>query len=308
MADVRLKPARPAFAGSSGRDPAGADVAIWGVPTDCGAGTGRLGAAGGPRVIRAASHTWNTVRTSAGFEFAKHGRVADLGDLDLSRVRRGRVHEFIRAGAPELAAGRLTVAIGGDHSVTLPILEAAAGSWALVYLDAHPDCIDHYHGDRRSHACTLRRLVEAGRVDPAKSTVLGMRAPEAEEVEWLAAHGVQAITAWEIRDEGIEEACRSALCRAGDGPVYLSIDMDVLDAACVPGVENPEPGGISSAEALWACAALAPHARAADLVEVTADCDPAGITAKTAARMLLDMVGAYIGSSRVAGRHAGKGV
>ena len=289
-----MKPARPPFAGSSGAEAAGADVVVWGVPTDCGAGTGRLGAAGGPRAIRAASNIWNTVRTSSGYEFPKHGRLADLGDLDLARVPRDRVHEAIRAGAPELAPGRLTVAIGGDHSVTLPILEASPETWALVYLDAHPDCIDHYRGDRRSHACTLRRLVEAGRVDPAKSTVLGMRAPEAEEVEWLAARGVRAITAWEVRDAGIEAACRSALRRAGTAPLYLSIDMDVLDAGCVPGVENPEPGGLSSAEALWASSALAPRARAADLVEVTGDCDPAGITAKTAARMLIDVVGAFL--------------
>jgi len=295
-----LKPVEPVFGGSCGCDVAEADVAVWGVPTDCGAGTGRTGAAAGPGVIREASNTWNTVRTSAGFQFPKRGRVVDLGDVDLDGVEPEDVPGAIRTAAPAMPGGRLTVAIGGDHSITMPILESSDETWALIYFDAHPDCIEHYGGNRRSHACVLRRLVEAGKVDPAASIVIGMRAPEAEEVAWLEERGVEALTARQVSRLGIDEVCAHALERAGDRPRYLSLDMDVLDACCVPGVENPEPGGLSSREMLEACELLAGEVRALDLVEVTGDCDPAGITAKTAARILLDLVGGHI-RKKVAG-------
>jgi agmatinase len=286
--------AKPPFAGSRPGVISEADAVIWGAPTDCGAGTGRLGARRGPGAIREASNIWNTVRTSAGFSFPDHGLLLDLGDVDFARAGRAEVNRRIAAAAPPIVAGRLSVAIGGDHSVTRPILEVAGGCWGLIYLDAHPDCIDAYHGNRDSHACVLRRLVESGRVDPRRTVVLGMRAPEAEEVAWLAKRKIEAITCWQIEKQGIEKACRRAMQVAGHGPVYLSIDMDVLEAASVPGVENPEPGGISAREALWAADFFGRRVDAADLVEVTGDCDPAGITAKTAARMLLDLMGAHI--------------
>jgi agmatinase len=289
-----LKPVEPSFGGSGEHPPEEADVLVWGIPTDCGAGTGRTGAVAGPGVVREASNTWNTVRTSAGYDFPRHGKVVDLGDVDLDGVKPARVHEVIRAAAPGMPEGRLTVAIGGDHSVTLPILESGDEVWGLIYFDAHPDCIDAFRGEKRSHACVLRRLVEAGRVDPARSIVVGMRVPEAEEVEWLAARGVEAVTSADVARIGIDEVCRHALERTAEAPRYLSLDMDVLDAPCVPGVENPEAGGLTGREMLRAVEALAGEVRAADLVEVTADCDPAGITAKTAARLLLDLVGGHV--------------
>jgi agmatinase len=289
-----FKQASPRFAGSLPGEARGADVVIWGLPTDSGAGTGRTGAAGGPRAIREASNVWNTVRTSEGYEFPKHGRVVDLGDLDLAGLDARAAQDAIRAGAPEMPPGRLTVAIGGDHSVTLPILESSSETWGLVYFDAHPDCIDAYRGEARSHACVLRRLVEAGRIDPARTVVVGLRAPEAEEVAWLAARGVETLTSLQVGEIGVAETCRRALERTAGPARYLSLDMDVLDASCVPGVENPEAGGLSSREVLHACRLLAGEFRALDLVEVTGDADPAGITAKTAARVLLDLIGGHV--------------
>ena len=291
---ARFRKAEPPFAGSSRCRLSAADAVVWGLPTDCGAGTGRLGARKGPRAIRAASRIWNTVRTSSGFPFPEHGRLLDLGDVDFSGARGAEVYRRIAAAAPPLLPGRLNVAIGGDHSVTVPILEAAGGCWGLVYLDAHPDCIVAYHGNRDSHACTLKRLVESGRADPRRTAVLGLRAPEAEEVAWLQAQGIKTITAWQVAELGIERACRRAFAVAGGGPVYLSLDLDALDAGCVPGVENPEPGGLSAREALWACDFFGRRVAACDLVEVSGERDPAGLTAKTAARMLLDLIGAFI--------------
>jgi len=176
----------------------------------------------------------------------------------------------------------------------MPILESSEETWGLIYFDAHPDCIEHYGGDRRSHACVLKRLVEAGRVDPAHSILIGVRVPEAEEVGWLRDRGIETVTSWQVYRVGIEEVCAHALDRAADLPRYLSIDMDVLDACCVPGVENPEAGGLSSREMLRACELLAGEVRALDLVEVTGGSDPAGITAKAAARVLLDLAGGHV--------------
>ncbi|HOX06873.1 MAG TPA: arginase family protein [Planctomycetota bacterium] len=291
---ARFLKASPAFAGSRPASLSNADAVIWGIPTDCGAGTGRLGAKRGPKAIREASRIWNTARTSSGFQFPDHGGLVDLGDVDLAGAKRADVRRRIAAAAPPIEPGRLNVMLGGDHSVTRPVLEAAGGRWGLIYMDAHPDCIDAYHGDRDSHACVVRRLVESGRVDPRRTVVLGMSAPEAEEVEWLAKHRVEAITSWQVAKTGIEKACRRATQIAGGGPLYLSIDMDVIEAGSVPGVENPEPGGISTREALWAMDFFGRRADAADLVEVSGDADPAGITAKTAARMLFDLIGAHI--------------
>ena len=314
--------ARPAFAGSRPGALAGADAVVWGIPTDCGAGTGRLGAKRGPRAVREASNIWNTVRTSSGFQFPDHGRVVDLGDVRLAGAGRAETVRRIIAAAPPVEPGRLNVMLGGDHSVTRPVLESATGRWGLIYMDAHPDCIDAYGGDRHpspklrrspkpsgegdrdSHACVLRRLVESGRVDPRRTVVLGMRAPEAEEVEWLAKHRVEAITCWQIEKRGIEAACRRAMQVAGGGRVYLSVDMDTLEAASVPGVENPEPGGVTAREALWAMDFFGGRVDAADLVEVSGEADPAGITAKTAARMLLDLIGAHIQAKSRKGRRA----
>jgi arginase family enzyme len=245
-------------------------------------------------VIRAASNIWNTVRTSAGYQFPDAGKVLDLGDVDLAGVKREQVHRAIREAAPGMPEGRLTVAIGGDHSVTLPILESSGGSWGMIYFDAHPDCIEHYGGNRSSHACVLKRLVEAGRVEAGRTIVVGMRAPEAEEVAWLREQAIEVVTAWEVFRAGIDEVCEHALERTAGLPRYLSIDMDVLDASCVPGVENPEAGGLSGREMLRACELLAGEVRALDLVEVTGENDPAEITAKAAARMLLDLVGGHV--------------
>jgi arginase family enzyme len=315
---ARFRKAKPSFAGSRPGILSDADAVVWGIPTDCGAGTGRLGAGRGPKVIREASNIWNTARTSSGFQFPDHGLLLDLGEVNLGEKRgqesflrstpEGRsgkrlltpflIRRRIAEAAPPIAPGRLSVALGGDHSVTRPVLEAAGGRWGLIYMDAHPDCIDAYHGDKDSHACVVRRLVESGRVDPRRTVVLGMSAPEAEEVEWLMKHHIEAITAWQIAKQGIEKACRRAMQvaggRRGAGPVYLSIDMDVIEAGSVPGVENPEPGGISTREALWAMDFFGRRVDAADLVEVSGDCDPAGITAKTAARMLFDLIGAHL--------------
>jgi len=292
-----MRAADPTFAGSTSGSLDEADIVVWGAPTDAGAGTHRTGAAGGPAAIRAASNIWHSVRTSAGYSLGEHGRILDLGDVELDGLPVEEAHARIRAEAPELVENRLSVALGGDHSITFPILQKSNAPCALIMMDAHPDCLDRCNGSRLSHACTLQRLVESKGIDPQRTVVFGLRLPEAEEAAFLERQGIRALTSRAILEMGIGPACEQALELAGGEKPYLSIDMDVLDASCAPGVENPEPGGISSADLLYACDFFGAHICACDLTEVTDQHDPAGITAKTAARALLDLMGAHVRES-----------
>ncbi len=282
------------FGGSGSYNDEKPDVVIWGIPTDCGAGSHRTGASQGPRVIREASNIWNTVRTSSGFPFPQFGKVVDLGDVDLTTTPKEDVFKKVAADMPEYLPEQLMLMLGGDHSVTIPVIQKTEMSWGMIYMDAHPDVIEDYQGFSDSHACTLKRVIESGHVDPKHTVIIGMRAPESEEVDFIKQQNITVFTAWDVQEMGIKEVCRQTLEIMANQPIYLSLDMDVLDASCVPGVENPEPGGLSSREVLFACHFLAGNIRACDIVEVTDQCDPAGLTATAAARIALDIVGSYI--------------
>lgn len=286
------------FAGSGDYKKEDADVIIWGIPSDCGAGSHRLGAGEGPRVIREASHIWNTVRTSDGYPFPDHGKVIDLGDINLANTIREETHGRIASEMPPYNPSQLTIMLGGDHSVTIPVVQNLPKGWGMIYLDAHPDCIEAYKGNRLSHACTLKRLIESEHVLPAHSVLIGVRAPEAEEVQFIKESGLTVFTAWDVEEKGMKAVCDKALQIIGNCPTYLSLDMDVLDASGVPGVENPEPGGLTSREVLYACHRFAGRIQAMDILEVTDQCDPAKITATAAARIVLDVVGRHIQRKR----------
>jgi len=288
-----IKPPLP-FAGSKPINVDEADVVIWGIPSDCGAGSNRLGASEGPSVIRETSRIWNTVRTSAGYPFPQYGNVVDLGNIDLTNTSKDEIHQKIAAEMPEYDPDRLTVMLGGDHSVTIPVVQNQPGRWGMIYMDAHPDAIEAYKGNRFSHACTLKRVIESGHVLPEKTIILGMRAPEAEEIAFIKEVGIKVYTSWDVQQIGIQEVCHEILGIISGIPTYLSLDMDVLDASSVPGVENPEPGGLSSREVIYACNRFAGEIQACDIVEVTDQCDPARITATAAARIVLDIVGQNI--------------
>jgi agmatinase len=271
-----------------------ADVVIWGIPTDHACGSNKTGADRGPNVIRAASSQWHTIRTSYGVEFSKTGKITDIGDLHVFGKKPEEINNYIQENVPNLQQDQMLVTIGGDHSITLPIIKGSGTKYNLIYFDAHPDAVREYSGNTYSHACTLRRLIEDDLVNPQKTILVGHRAPKDEEMEFLNDHKIRRISSFDFMTTGLDQIAEMILETIAGGPTYMSIDLDVLDSSVVPGVQTPEPAGLTSRELLYMCNILAPHINACDLVEVTGERDPANLTAKMAARILIDLMGNFI--------------
>jgi len=270
-------------------------IAVWGLPTSAGGGTGRLGAENGPDEIRRASHTWNSLRTSNGFPFSGTGRISDLGNLPLAGMTGLELVTHIANFCPSPDWNTFLMTLGGDHSVSYPVIKSIVEKSGiipgLIYFDAHPDTVDQVDGNLYSHAAVLRRLIDDRLVDPDRTLLIGIRVPEAEEVDYISRNKLNVITPFDILERGIGFVWKEIQKLINGSPLYMSLDLDVLNAGEVPGVENPEPGGLSSRELLYLVEKLAPHLSACDIVELSGDTDPAGITAKTAARLAIDIMG-----------------
>ncbi|MBI2878786.1 MAG: agmatinase, partial [Candidatus Rokubacteria bacterium] len=236
------------------RDPRDLDVALVGIPYDGGTSY-RSGARFGPREIRVQSamiRPWHPVLQVAPFERL---RVADYGDIDISPVSIERTYEIIEKEAAEILAARtVPVAVGGDHSISLPLLRAVArhhGPVALVHFDSHPDTWDEYFGSRYFHGTMFRRAVEERLIDPARTIQLGIRGPlyAATDFDFQAAHRMEVIRVETIKERGVPWVAER-LQRLKGGKVYCSFDIDVVDPAYAPGTGTPEVGGLTSYEAL----------------------------------------------------------
>jgi agmatinase len=240
---------------------AGADVVIVGAPTDD-LVSDRPGARFGPRGIRAASCPPGPhleVKVDAIGELT----VIDFGDAPVLPADPARTHEAIEATVGEvLDAGAIPIVLGGDHGIAEPDIRAGArrhGPLGLVHFDTHTDTGREVFGVEVSHGTPMYRLVEAGDVDPARYAQVGLRGywPGEEEFGWQRRHGILSVFMHEVQREGIDVAVERAAAKAGDGPTWLSVDIDVLDPAFAPGTGTPEPGGMTSAELLRACRLLA---------------------------------------------------
>jgi agmatinase len=202
--------------------------------------------------------------------------VVDYGDAAVVPADGAASHAAINALVAEVAgAGVLPVLLGGDHSITQPEAEALAaahGPIGLIHFDTHTDTAAHLWDVKRSHGTPMYWLVEDGHVDPARYVQIGLRGywPGEAEFAWQAGCGITSFFMHDVRRLGIEEVVSRALETVGDGPVFLSVDVDVLDPAFAPGTGTPEPGGMTTADLLWACRTLAEGARVvgADVVEV----------------------------------------
>lgn len=284
------------IAGAADQSGPNPKITVWGLPTSAGGGTGRLGAENGPDELRRASHSWNTLRTSAGFPFGGDASIADLGNLHgLEGLSGQPLMDYIARHCPAVQPTGFLLSLGGDHSVTYPVVRSLAERrgqpLGLVYFDAHPDTVHMIDGNIYSHAAVLRRLIDEGWVDAARTLLVGIRVPEAEEVDYLRSKNLTVVTPFDILEKGFNHVWPEIRQLITGQPLYLSLDLDVLDASEVPGVENPEPAGLSSRELLYLVGKLAPHLHSADIVELSAETDPAGITAKTAARLAIDIMG-----------------
>jgi len=247
------------FAGSPyTQDPAelaGFDVAVVGAPMDD-LVSDRPGARFAPRAIRAAScppgpHLEVKVDAFSAL------RVVDFGDAPVIPADPAVSHDAIRAtvGAV-LAAGAIPVVLGGDHSITKPAIEAVAearGPVGVVHFDTHTDTGAEVFGVERSHGTFMKELLDGGQVAGSRYAQIGLRGywPGDTEFNWQAERGVTSLFAHDVRDLGIREVVARAVAAVGEGPVYLTVDVDVLDPAYLPGgTGTPEPGGLTATELL----------------------------------------------------------
>jgi agmatinase len=240
---------------------AGFDVAVVGAPMDD-LVSDRPGARLAPRAIRAASSPPGPhleVKLDAFAEL----RVVDYGDAPVIPADPVTSHAAIEAAVGEvLAAGVIPLVLGGDHSITEPSVRACAaahGPVGIVHFDTHTDTGEEVFGVEFSHGTFMRRIIDAGHVDASRYAQIGLRGywPGEAEFAWQAERGITSLFMHDVRDLGIREVVRRAIEAVGPGPTYLTVDVDVLDPAFIPGTGTPEPGGMTAVDLLLAVRTVA---------------------------------------------------
>lgn len=245
------------------------------------------GTSKGPQAIRAAS-TGKAINpwTELGVNLEEDIVLTDLGDLDASGAFPG-VFSRIEEKIMEILEKRaVPVILGGDHSISYPVVKAFARKFRpldILHFDAHPDLYEEMYGDRYSHACPFARIVEGGLVQ--NLVQVGIRAATGQQRAKASAHRVRMI---EMKD--IEEI----LSLNFSNPLYISFDMDALDPAFAPGVAHHEPGGLSMRQAINIIHDLDAEIVGLDVVEVNPDRDTSGITAAAAVKIIKEVVGMII--------------
>ena len=273
---------------------AGVDVAVVGVPFDGGV-THRTGARHGPRAVREQTTMIRRYNHATGVGPFDLAEVADLGDAWVERPfeLEGALSEIEAFFAAVQAVGAAPLSVGGDHSISLPILRAIAGGGPLgmVHIDAHCDTGDDYLGSRFHHGAPFRRAVEEGLLDPKRVIQIGIRGSlnHLDIWDFSRTSGMRVVTIEEFSDRGWRWAAEEAGRVVGDGPSYLSFDIDSLDPAFAPGTGTPEAGGLTMLEAQRLIRELAAlDLVGADVVEVSPPFDPSGVTALAAATILFE--------------------
>ena len=272
------------------------DVALLGIPYDGGTSY-RSGARFGPRAVREQSsliRPWHPVLKTHPFERL---RVADCGDVDVVPISIERTYEQIeRRLDAVLAAGATPLCVGGDHSISLPILRAIArrhGPVGVVHFDAHPDTWDEYFGSKLFHGTPFRRAVEEGLIDTTRFVQVGIRGPlyGPEDFAFHDQHGIEVLRIEPIKERGIPWAAER-LARLRGMPLYCSFDIDACDPAYAPATGTPEVGGLTSFEALSLVRSLVGTTLVgADVVEVSPPYDgPGQITSLLAANLAFEIL------------------
>jgi guanidinopropionase len=293
-------------------DPADVDIALIGVPWDGGT-TNRAGARHGPRQIRDMSTLMRNVHPTLGIKPFEAARCADLGDVAVNPVDLDdtlkRVETFFQRVH---RAGALPLAAGGDHLITLPIMRAIASRkrpLGMVHFDAHSDTWDRYFGDYfYTHGTPFRRAVEDGVLDAKRTVQIGIRGSLYAESDnrWALGRGFRIVTMDELYANGIDATIQEARRVVGDGPTYLSFDVDGLDPVYAPGTGTPEIGGFTTYEAQRMVRGLRGlDLVGGDVVEVAPPFDPAGGTALVGATMMYEIL--CLLADRVAARRARNG-
>ena len=282
----------------------GLDACFLGVPLDGGT-SNRAGTRFGPRQIRAEScllRPYNMATRAAPFDSLT---VADLGDVPINPYDLKDAIRIIEVHVePILTAGCRPLALGGDHTITLPILRAMAsrhGPVGLIHVDAHADVNDAMFGERIAHGTVFRRAVEEGLLDGRRAVQIGLRGTgyTAEDFDWARAQGFRVVQAEDCWHRSLAPLMDDVRTQVGQGPVYLSFDIDSLDPAFAPATGTPEIGGLTTPQALEVirgCVGL--DLVGGDLVEVSPPYDPSGNTALVAANLLFEMLCVLPGVAR----------
>jgi agmatinase len=260
---------------------------LLGVPFDA-ASSFRRGPAAAPAAIRAAlaspaGNSW----TEGLVDVAAAGTLADAGDLTLPATSSPEARAGIEAGVARLlAGGGRPIVLGGDHSITYPVLRAMRPGHprlSVLHVDAHPDLYEEFDGDRYSHACPFARALEDRLLDDLIQ--VGIRAMSAAQRAQAERYRVQVIDM---------DAWVAGRRPAPAHPVYLSIDLDGLDPAHAPGVSHPEPGGLTIREVLTLLHRLEVPIVGADVVELNPELDELGLTARVAAKLVKEIAGGML--------------
>lgn len=281
------------------------DIAIIGVGLDIGT-SNRNGARFGPREIRNESVLVRPYGMATGAAPFDSFQIADIGDVPLNSfdlMKSIVIIEKFYDGV--LGHNVIPVTIGGDHTITLPILRAIArkhGPVAMVHVDAHADINDEQFGEKIAHGTIFRRGIEEGLIDTAKMVQIGLRATgySASDFDWSRQQGVRVVTAEECWYQSLEPLMTEVRDMIGTEPVtYLSFDIDGLDPSVAPGTGTPEPAGLTTSQGLEiirGCYGL--NLIGCDLVEVSPPYDPSGNTSLLAANLVFEMLCSLPGCAR----------
>ena len=277
-------------------DLAGLDVAFLGIPMDIGT-SWRSGTRFGPKQIRAESAMIRPYNMATGAAPFDRLQVADIGDLAINTFNLADTIRIISESYDQILAHDLIpLAMGGDHTLTLPVLRAIAkkhGPVALLHVDAHADVNDQMFGERECHGTTFRRAYEEGLIRADKVFQVGLRGTGYAATDFTEAQGwgFQIFQAHDLWGKPLDTLGDRIRAEIGTLPVYVSFDIDSLDPAYAPGAGTPEIGGLTTAQALQLIRALAgANIVGCDLVEVSPPYDPSGNTALTAANLLYEML------------------
>jgi agmatinase len=281
----------------------GARAAIYGIPWDS-TSISRTGANYGPRGIREISSQFLTFNATWDFDLVEALNPVDCGDCDVVLANAERTFQRAEADiSAMLTAGALPATIGGDHSVTIPAVRAVSKQVSdpgLVLIDTHLDTAQDVGGEELNHCCPITRAVDAG-FDPRKMALLaisGWMNPRTE-LSYCRERGITIVWLEDIWEKGVAAAVDTALEVAGHGSdgIYLSVDVDSLDAAYAPGTCVPTPGGLTSRELLELVRGVARHGLVGvDVVETAPSLDSSSVTAAIAGRVVMDALAAHAGA------------
>ncbi len=277
-------------------DLSGVDVALVGIPFDGGV-TNRPGARHGPREIRNQSSLMRKINQASRLAPFELCRVADVGDAWVEKPfnLESSLDEIAAFFTKLHDAGVVPVSAGGDHSVTLPVFRAIARGRPLgmVHFDAHCDTGDDYLGSKFHHGAPFRRAVEEGLLDPKRTIQIGIRGALNDLDAWAFSHdtGMRVVYMEEFYRIGVEAVVAEARRVAGEGPTYISFDVDGLDPVYAPGTGTPEVGGLTTLEAQIMIRGLRGlDLVGGDVVEVAPPFDPSGNTALVGATLMFEIL------------------